>query len=329
MGWVASWHSLVGGEPGRFLATRRTGARHAGLCGDGRAPDARGISLFRRRRRDAKNSGSTARMDAHVGIAGGVRRVLRRPRGQRIRRRRSLRQGRCESRARSESDRKRDALDHPAELLRLAGIKPGMRVADVLAGGGYYSEILSYVVGPTGHVLMLNNAAFDGWSPSWPKRVAGNRLPNVEHQTVDLNRMNLAPGSLDAVLLIKVYHDLYWVDPEGRLAESRCAQHVGSAVQGFEGRRHAAAGGSFSEGWNWQRRCVQAAPDRRVVCEEGLRVAWLTLVSQSRCAAKCELTSGTLLHLRRPRAEPHGSVRDGVSEEADEEQPSIAVRLRK
>ena len=32
--------------------------------------------------------------------------------------------------ARPDADRKRDPLDHPAELLRLAGIKPGMRVAD-------------------------------------------------------------------------------------------------------------------------------------------------------------------------------------------------------
>ena len=117
--------------------------------------------------------------------------------------------------ARSDADRKRDPLDHPAELLRLAGIKPGMRVADLMAGNGYYSELLSYVVGTKGHVLMLNNAAFDGWSPSWPKRVADNRLPNVEHQTVDANHMNLAPASLDAVLMIKMYHDLYWVDPKG------------------------------------------------------------------------------------------------------------------
>ncbi|MEJ1965331.1 MAG: methyltransferase domain-containing protein [Gammaproteobacteria bacterium] len=117
--------------------------------------------------------------------------------------------------ARSDSDRKRDALDHPTELLRLAGIKPGMNVADIMAGGGYYSELLSYVIGTKGHVLMLNNAAFDGWSPSWQKRVAGNRLPNVEHRTVDLNHMNLAPASLDAVLMIKIYHDLYWIDPKG------------------------------------------------------------------------------------------------------------------
>jgi len=117
--------------------------------------------------------------------------------------------------ARSADDVKRDGRDYPAELLRLAGITPGMRVADLLAANGYYSELVSYVVGPKGHVLMLNNAAFDGWSGGWEQRLAGNRLPNVEHQRIDLNSMNLGSGTLDAVLLIKVYHDLYWVDPKG------------------------------------------------------------------------------------------------------------------
>lgn len=136
--------------------------------------------------------------------------------------------------ARSENDRKRDALDHPAELLRLAGIKPGMRVADVLAGGGYYSELLSYVVGSNGHVLMLNNAAFDGWSKSWPKRVESNRLPNVEHRTIDLNKMDLGSNTLDAVLLIKVYHDLYWVDTGGdwpRVDVKSTLDQIASAVK--------------------------------------------------------------------------------------------------
>lgn len=112
------------------------------------------------------------------------------------------------------SDLTRDALDHPAELLRLAGLAPGMHVADVLAGSGYYSELLSYVVGPSGKVLLINNAVYDGWSDGLQARLAGNRLPNVEHLTVDLNHMNLPARSLDAVLLIKVYHDLYWVGTE-------------------------------------------------------------------------------------------------------------------
>src|SRR3984893_1504229 len=110
-------------------------------------------------------------------------------------------------------DSKRDALDHPAEMLRLAGIKPGMKVADVLAGDGYYSELLSYVVGPQGHVYLINNLAFDNWSqPALKDRMAGGRLANVTQQTVDLNDMKLPPASLDAILLVKVYHDMYWVD---------------------------------------------------------------------------------------------------------------------
>jgi predicted methyltransferase len=111
------------------------------------------------------------------------------------------------------ADLTRDALDHPADILRLTGIKTGMKVADVLAGDGYYSELLSYIVGPRGQVFMINNAAFDKWSePDLNNRAAGNRLPNVARETVNLDDMKLSPGSLDAVLLIKVYHDLYWVD---------------------------------------------------------------------------------------------------------------------
>jgi len=110
-------------------------------------------------------------------------------------------------------DSARDALDHPAEILRLAGIKPGMKVADVLAGDGYYSELLSYIVGPKGHVYLINNLAFDNWSqPALKNRLAGDRFANVTHETVDLNDMKLPAAGLDAILLVKVYHDLYWVD---------------------------------------------------------------------------------------------------------------------
>jgi predicted methyltransferase len=116
---------------------------------------------------------------------------------------------------RADRDLKRDELEHPAEVLRLSGIKPGMRVADVLAADGYYSELLSYVVGPQGHVLLLNNAAYDHWSEGgWEKRLSGNRLPNVEHRMVDLEHLDLPDSSLDALILIKVYHDLYWVDTD-------------------------------------------------------------------------------------------------------------------
>jgi len=115
---------------------------------------------------------------------------------------------------RSAADLKRDPTDRPADVLRLSGIKPGMQVADFFAADGYYSELLSYVVGDTGHVLLLNNVGYDKFvRDAWKQRIEKQHLTNVEHRTVDPARMGLSDASLDAIVMIKVYHDLYWVDP--------------------------------------------------------------------------------------------------------------------
>src|ERR1700752_4166103 len=92
------------------------------------------------------------------------------------------------NKGRPADDLKRDQIDHPAEVLRLSGIRPSMVVADFLAADGYYSELLSYLVGPKGHVYLLNNAAYDQWSDNqWQRRLVAERLPNVEHRTVDVH----------------------------------------------------------------------------------------------------------------------------------------------
>jgi predicted methyltransferase len=111
-------------------------------------------------------------------------------------------------------DLQRDQIDHPAEVLRLSGIRPDMVVADFLAADGYYSELLSYLVGPKGRVYLLNNDAYDKWSENqWQGRL--ERLPNVVHQTITVEHLGLPARSLDAIILIKVYHDLYWHPDEG------------------------------------------------------------------------------------------------------------------
>jgi len=136
---------------------------------------------------------------------------------------------------RPEADVKRDSLDHPADVLRLAGIKPGMKVIDLIGADGYYSELLSYVVGPSGHVLLLNNPSSEKWSEnSWQPRVANGRLPNVEHRVVDLNAMGLSAASADAVLLIKLYHDLYWVDTTGSWPKLNTSAVLDQVVQALK-----------------------------------------------------------------------------------------------
>src|SRR4051794_3357016 len=57
---------------------------------------------------------------------------------------------------RSEDDKKLDAGRHPGEMLAFFGIVGGMNVAEVMAGGGYTSELLARAVAPHGVVFAQN-----------------------------------------------------------------------------------------------------------------------------------------------------------------------------
>ncbi len=56
---------------------------------------------------------------------------------------------------RTEADRARDADRRPAELIAFAGVGPGDTVAELAPGGGYFTRILSGVVGPGGTVYAM------------------------------------------------------------------------------------------------------------------------------------------------------------------------------
>lgn len=117
------------------------------------------------------------------------------------------------SASRSAADKERDARDKPAEVLALARFKRGDTVADILAGGGYYSEILSGIVGPTGKVLLVNNTGYDNFGQKGlAERLAGNRLPNVTHLVGPSEALGMGENVLDGAVMVMSYHDLYWVD---------------------------------------------------------------------------------------------------------------------
>ena len=115
--------------------------------------------------------------------------------------------------SRSAADRERDAREKPAEVLALAKFRRGDTVADILAGGGYYSEILSGIVGPQGKVLLVNNPGYDGFGKKgYTERLAGNRLPNVQHIVGPSDALGMGENVLDGAVIVMSYHDLYWVD---------------------------------------------------------------------------------------------------------------------
>ncbi|SFN04596.1 class I SAM-dependent methyltransferase [Dokdonella immobilis] len=117
--------------------------------------------------------------------------------------------------ARSDRDRERDARDRPEAVLKLAGFGPGMTIADIFGGGGYYSEILAGLVGPQGRVLLINNPPYDAYAKkALDARLAGGRLANVDYRIASNEAMDLGEGKLDGAMIIMSYHDLYVADPD-------------------------------------------------------------------------------------------------------------------
>jgi predicted methyltransferase len=116
---------------------------------------------------------------------------------------------------RTDSDRSRDAGRRPAEVLEFFGIEPGMHVLDMFSGGGYYTELLSYVVGPDGKVVSHTNSAYAQFvGEEAVNRYAGNRLANVEVLLAENNELDLPRNEFDAVMMILAYHDIYYVDAD-------------------------------------------------------------------------------------------------------------------
>jgi predicted methyltransferase len=114
---------------------------------------------------------------------------------------------------RTDADRQRDATRKPDKVLEFFDIKPGMTVLDMFSGGGYYTELLSNVVGPDGKVVAHTNSAYAGFvGDEAVNRYAGNRLRNVEHLLAENNELRLRSEVFDAMMLILSYHDIYYVD---------------------------------------------------------------------------------------------------------------------
>lgn len=121
--------------------------------------------------------------------------------------------GAAEPAGRSAADLERDAREHPEEVLAFAGIERGDRVADVFGGAGYYSELLQRAVGDTGHVLLLNNGAYQAYAEKgMAERFADGRLAQIERRVAEAADLGLGDARFDALIMVMAFHDVYWVD---------------------------------------------------------------------------------------------------------------------
>ena len=116
---------------------------------------------------------------------------------------------------RPDGDKERDSYRKPLETLLFAGVKSGEEIAELLPGSGYFTRLLSKVVGPAGHLYALVPAPVaDGPADMLDfsgrvKAIAAD--PNYANVSVVVEQFSQlkAPVPVDLVWISQSYHDLH------------------------------------------------------------------------------------------------------------------------
>jgi ubiquinone/menaquinone biosynthesis C-methylase UbiE len=100
----------------------------------------------------------------------------------------------------------RDRIGEFEQVVALADVRPGMWVADVGAGEGYYTIRLSPLVGEEGRVLAQD--IVPETRDALVQRVERERLDNVAVRLGTPDDPRLPPASFDRILLVHMYHEV-------------------------------------------------------------------------------------------------------------------------
>jgi predicted methyltransferase len=111
---------------------------------------------------------------------------------------------------RIDTDMAKDANRKPAEVLAFSKIMPGQTVFEMEAGAGYYTELLSRAVGPSGKVIMQAPKEFEGfYKDALAARLKDNRLANVTQSWSMFDKLDAADASVDVVTWFQGPHELF------------------------------------------------------------------------------------------------------------------------
>jgi len=107
-------------------------------------------------------------------------------------------------------DGPKDASRKPAEVMAFSKIMPGSTVFEMEAGAGYYTELFSRAVGPTGKVVMQAPKEFEGfYKDALALRLKDSRLPNVVVSWSTFDKLDAADASVDVVTWYQGPHEMW------------------------------------------------------------------------------------------------------------------------
>jgi predicted methyltransferase len=104
------------------------------------------------------------------------------------------------------SEDERDAAKEVSQVVGFLGIKPGMTVADIGAGSGYYDVRLSPLLGSEGRIIAED--VMPGYLRLLEAKVRDLHLQNVTTTIGEPHDPKLLPQSVDRAILIHMYHEI-------------------------------------------------------------------------------------------------------------------------
>lgn len=108
------------------------------------------------------------------------------------------------------ADKTDDAARKPAEVLAFAQILPGDTVLEMEAGRGWYSEILSTAIGPSGKLIVQYPPQFNYGDAAFKARTDAGRLKNATITVTAFDKLSAPDASVDKVLWILGPHEVYF-----------------------------------------------------------------------------------------------------------------------
>ena len=100
----------------------------------------------------------------------------------------------------------RDEWQHPDRVVQELAVEPGMQVADIGAGGGYFTFKLADAVGDTGRVFAVD--VDDDMIEYLEERAQEDRYSNVTVVRGEFTDPLLPDGKLDLVFSSNTYHHI-------------------------------------------------------------------------------------------------------------------------
>jgi len=175
---------------------------------------------------------------------------------------------------RPEEDTKRDANRKPELMLEFSGIKHGDKIGELGAFRGYYTRILSHVVGPNGKVYAFNPDEYRNSTLAKGIEAMSSEPghENIVSLTAPVEALNF-PSNLDMVWNTNNYHDFYFVRPgEGGIVAENVDRLIFEALKPggiYFITDHSAVEGSDLDGVEYHR--IDEAVVKRNVLKVGFQ----------------------------------------------------------